>query len=154
MNGKNIQAALTRLRMSEDELTELWYELGHDFLRGLKKRIQRKADFDQQFSALRKHVQFNQLTVSELFSKVEISNHFWNWWLNCLSYACITVSRYSNGSPGGDRSYLINILTRVEYVPDYVLLKTLGINEHKKKFTIRGIGPATESERRNVQQAV
>lgn len=154
MKGRNIQQALVKVRMSEDELTELWYELGHQFLSDLNKRIRHKFAFDMQFSSLRKYEAFNGITVADLFGRLTTSVHFWHWWLNCLSYACNTIVRLGNDKQGSERTYLINILRTVEYIPDYVITKTLGIHEHKKRFSIRQIGDVATAEKRDVQQIV
>lgn len=153
MRGNNVKHALERLRMNEDEMTELWYEMGLALIRRVKKGIQNKTAFDHQFGELRGNVKFDSLTAEELFAKIETSHHFWNWWLNCLVSMCTQVNRATGGRVDRNRSYLIAMFSNYSHIPLFVLHKIFEIDETKKRFRIRGIAE-TEGQKRPAVQPI
>jgi len=84
MKTEQVEDLMERLSLSPNQLTEIWFDSGIEFLEQIKKRISRKRVFDAQFKLLLRDSAIAEMTPEQMFGKIRISQAYWSWWATML----------------------------------------------------------------------
>lgn len=80
MNSAAICETANRLHMKGDELWQLFYNTGADYLDNLERRLHRKQVFDVMFKSFLHDKAFGEKTFPEVMNAMRVSPAFWFWW--------------------------------------------------------------------------
>lgn len=150
LSGANTQKAMERLRITKDELVELWFEQGVDLIDRIRHDIRYKTAFDKQFGNVRHLIGFKELTPEQVFDTIRMSPHFWSWWLNCLVGVCTRVNRFTGGRADRFRGFLFEHFGNINTIPDFVIERIFNDGTARKTFKIRRTPETQPKERHHV----
>lgn len=80
LQTREIVKVAERLRLRGDELWNIWYDSGIEYLELLRQRIAHKPVFDAQFRALITLPGVASAGITEVFDTIRNSGLFWSWW--------------------------------------------------------------------------
>lgn len=80
MQSVTVLETATRLGILNDELWNLFYESGAEFLDLLSMRVRRKRTFDAQFKSMLVYPFFCNMGFNEVMKQIRYSPLFWFWW--------------------------------------------------------------------------
>ncbi len=80
MQSEAVSAAINKLCLKDNELWQLFYDTGADYLDNLEKRLHRKRVFDLMFKRFLSIDGFGAKSFASVMKTIRISPAFWFWW--------------------------------------------------------------------------
>lgn len=107
-----------KLHIKANDVWNIFFDSGANFLETLKIRIRHKRTFDLQFRFMLEKPGFGELNPTRVFSAIQNAAEYWDWWAAQMYFAC------RDGNGVYDRTSLLYALNFTEItIPGFILNK-------------------------------
>lgn len=128
--SKPVTSIIDRYKLNEDEIWNIYYETGIEYINTLKQRVKRKRVFDRLFKPF--VINIGDMMPSEVFRMIEFSSEFWNWWaLNLYEVCCI----YMPDKSFDKHELYLRLMFKSELIPNETMTKI--IDDGRQKFNTK-----------------
>jgi len=83
-----VRGVATKVAMKDDQMVNLWYESGCQYMDHLRLKVGRWSVFHEVFGDVMRRESFKKCTVTEVFARIQESPVFWDWWARVLKLIC------------------------------------------------------------------
>jgi hypothetical protein len=86
--GPAVQSVAVRIALRDDQIVNLWYETGCHYIDHLLQQTRKSEVFYTLFTQVIKRESFKRTAISQMFSRIQESPVFWDWWARVLKLIC------------------------------------------------------------------
>lgn len=143
IESPDVEQVAGALRLSNNQLWNLYYESGMEYLSLLAQRIKSKRFFDAQFRPMRTNRAFSRLSVSQALAAIRFSPSFWFWWATQVWSLCRRPDQFSD-----ETELFYRLQFNSERIPTYILKRIFyeKNNDHAARTFRQHSGEALEAD--------
>lgn len=134
MQSVTVLQTASRLGILNDELWNLFYETGAEFLDRLSMRVRRKRTFDAQFKSMLIFPAFGDKDFTKVMAQIRHSPSFWFWWGVQLWSTCHQIHFRTKEDLEESLQHIDNLIPHFILKQVFMASKNLGAKKELQSY--------------------